>query len=242
MLKPFRMHDLSSYQGKELALFEKAANWKRYWSSFVLPHIGTRVAEVGAGLGANTQILYKDNAEQWLLVEPDNSMSELLEKKIMSNELPTRCRMIHGTLSSFGQTPQFDTIIYIDVLEHIGNDSAEVKTAADLLLPGGKLIILSPAFQSLFSLFDKAIGHYRRYTKRTLKQVIPPSLKAVTVRYLDSTGFLMSMTNRLFLKQKYPTQKQVNFWDRKGVPVSRITDRLLFFSFGKTILGVWEKL
>jgi hypothetical protein len=50
------------------------------------------------------------------------------------------------------------------------------------------------------------------------------------------------MTNRLFLKQKYPTQKQVNFWDRTGVPVSRITDRLLFFSFGKTILGVWEKL
>jgi SAM-dependent methyltransferase len=236
------MHDLSSYPGEELVLFEKAVNWKRYWSSFVLPHIGTRVAEAGAGLGANTLILYRNNTDQWLLLEPDTAMAAMLEKKLATNELPARCRVIHGTLSSLGLAPQFDTIIYIDVLEHIEDDKAEIATAAGLLMHGGKLVILSPAFPSLYSPFDKAIGHYRRYTKRTLKDVIPASLKAVSIRYLDSTGFLMSMINRMFLKQKYPTQKQVNFWDRVGIAISRITDRLLFFSFGKTILGVWEKL
>lgn len=235
------MHDLSSYPGEELLLFEKAVNWKRYFSSLIKPYIGIEVAETGAGLGANTLLLYKKDVKEWLLVEPDNTMAGLLQKKYTSDQLPRNCRVIHGTLASLQQTPQFDTIIYIDVLEHIEQDKAELEMAAGLLRPGGRIIILSPAFQVLFGPFDKAIGHYRRYTKSTLKKIIPASLQKRSLRYLDSTGFMMSMMNRLFLKQKYPTQKQVNFWDRFGIPVSVFMDRLLLFSFGKTILGIWEK-
>ena len=235
------MHDLSSYPGEELLLFEKAVKWKRYFSSFIRPYINTEVLEVGAGLGSNTLLLYNDTAQKWILLEPDTTMASLLEKKVRTNELPARCQVIRGTLSMLEKIQQFDTIIYIDVLEHIEDDIQEIETATHLLKPGGRLIILSPAFRFLYSRFDKAIGHYRRYTKPTLKKVIPSSLKKISIRYLDSTGFLMSLANRLFLKQEYPTQKQVNFWDRYGIPVSRIMDRILFFSFGKTILGIWKK-
>lgn len=235
------MHDLSTYPGKELELFEKAVNWKKYFSSIIKPYVKTEVAEVGAGLGANTLLLYNNNVSKWTLFEPDISMVTLLQKKLAAGELPGTCTVINGPLPSAVVSPQYDTIIYIDVLEHIEEDKKEVDTATRLLKPGGHLIILSPAFPFLYSPFDKAIGHYRRYTKKTLQQLIPSALSRVKLKYLDSTGFLLSMMNRLFLKQKYPTQRQVDFWDQFAVPVSGITDRIVIYSFGKSILGIWKK-
>ena len=235
------MHDHSAYPGQELELFERAVNWKKYFASYIKPYIGAEVAEVGAGLGANTVLLFNRIATKWMLLEPDSTMASLLTKKIADQELPAACEVVQGTLSSLKQNVLFDTIIYIDVLEHIEHDKKEIETAAQLLKPKGHLIILSPAFGFLYSSFDKAIGHYRRYKKQELENLIPVSLKKKSLRYLDSAGFLMSLTNRLVLKQKYPTQQQVNFWDRFGIPVSRVMDKILFFSFGKSILGIWEK-
>ncbi|MEO8405400.1 MAG: class I SAM-dependent methyltransferase [Chitinophagaceae bacterium] len=235
------MHDLSIYPGEELVLFEKAVNWKRYFSSFIKPFIKGNVLEAGAGLGANTRLLYNDSVSGWLLLEPDTSMATALEKKLSANELPSVCTLVNGTVSQLAKQPAFDTIIYIDVLEHIESDKEELDVAVQLLKPGGHLVILSPAFPGLFSPFDKAIGHYRRYTKASLKNVIPASLSRVQIRYLDTSGFFLSLANRLFLQKKYPTQKQVNIWDSYCVPVSKITDWLLIYSFGKTILGTWKK-
>jgi hypothetical protein len=75
-----------------------------------------------------------------------------------------------------------------------------------------------------------------------LKKLIPGSLAPVQLRYLDAAGYFISMMNRAVLKQKYPTQKQVNTWDKYIVPVSGIMDRIVFYSFGKTILGTWRKI
>jgi ubiquinone/menaquinone biosynthesis C-methylase UbiE len=235
------MNDLSSYPGEELILFEKATKWKKYFSSFIQPFIKKEVIEAGAGLGSNTLLLNNGSAHSWTLLEPDTQMSALLQKKISEHSLPANCTLVSGTIKELkGQHP--DTIIYIDVLEHIEKDKEELQAAAELLSPGGHLIVLSPAFQSLFSAFDKAIGHYRRYTKASLKKVVPGKLEKVQLRYLDSTGYFMSLMNRALLRQKYPTQKQVNFWNDYAIPVSRITDRIVLFSFGKTILGTWKKI
>ena len=221
-------------------LFEKALKWKRYFSSFIKPYIQKDVVEAGAGIGANTLLLNDGSARSWTLLEPDTGMAAGLEKKLQQHELPANCKVVSGTLTQLKGFPA-DTIIYIDVLEHIEKDKEELEAAAELLKPGGHVIILSPAFQSLFSPFDKAIGHYRRYTKATLRKIIPGQLEEVQLRYLDSTGYFMSLMNRMLLKQKYPTQKQVNFWNNYAVPVSGITDRIVLYSFGKTILGTWRK-
>jgi ubiquinone/menaquinone biosynthesis C-methylase UbiE len=51
------MNDQYNYQGQELAFFEKAVNWKTYFSSLIKPFIGTDVLEVGSGIGATTRLL-----------------------------------------------------------------------------------------------------------------------------------------------------------------------------------------
>jgi SAM-dependent methyltransferase len=136
---------------------------------------------------------------------------------------------------------QFDTIVYIDVLEHIADDRKEMKRAAELLKPNGRLIILSPAHQFLFTPFDAAIGHFRRYNKQMLRAITPKELSLERLWYLDGIGMFASLGNLLLLRKSMPTKAQLGFWDGWMIPISRIVDRLTFYSVGKTVLGVWIK-
>lgn len=229
------------YPGQELQLFETAINWKEYFARRITKYITGKVLEVGAGIGGTTLLLNKDKAISWLLLEPDEKMSQTLQQKINTKLLPSNCKAMKGTLDSLDKNEKFDCILYIDVLEHIENDASELKKAIYHLSQGGHLIILSPAFQFLFSPFDKAIGHCRRYTRKTLSAIKPDSLMPVKVIYLDTAGFFASLLNKLLLRQQYPRKRQVQIWDRWMIPVSRITDRIFFYSFGKSILAVWKK-
>ena len=98
-----------------------------------------------------------------------------------------------------------------------------------------------PAHNYLFSPFDKAIGHFRRYNKKTLKAAVPFSLKQIDLKYLDSLGLLASLANKWFLKQDYPELKQIKFWDNFIIPISKISDFILFYTIGKTVIGIWQK-
>jgi len=125
-------------------------------------------------------------------------------------------------------------------LEHIEDDAGEFRRAASHLSPGGVLIILSPAHPWLFTPFDHAIGHYRRYTKTSLAAVSPSHLCREKLTYLDSAGLLASLGNRLLLKSRMPTAAQIRTWDGMLVPCSRWLDPLLCGTVGKSVLGIWR--
>ncbi len=233
------MSESFKYPGDELVLFQHAIHWKKYFAKKIRRYIKGKVAEVGAGIGSTTLLLNDGSATDWLLLEPDEKMFNLLQKKLEENQFPKNCRLQNGTTDHVSGA--FDTIIYIDVLEHINADAEEIRKATSLLNKGGHLIVLSPAFQHLFSPFDKAIGHCRRYNKKMFRKIVPADLKPVNIKYYDSTGYFASLMNKALLHQKYPTQKQVNFWDSYLVPVSKITDKIFFHSFGKSIIAVWRK-
>ena len=113
--------------------------------------------------------------------------------------------------------------------------------AGDGAVPGGRVIVLSPAHQWLFTPFDAAIGHFRRYTRAMLKSIQPTSLQLESCWYLDSVGMAASAANLWFLKQSMPTQQQLHFWDTFLVPPSRILDPVCLHSVGKTVVAVWRK-
>ncbi|MEQ1676362.1 MAG: class I SAM-dependent methyltransferase [Chitinophagaceae bacterium] len=233
------MMDAFKYQGSELELFQHAKNWKNYFSRIIKPFIKGQVLEVGAGIGATTLLLNDGTTVYWLMLEPDAEMCSLLEKKMTSKEFLVNTNLKQGTIDTIIKS--FDTIIYIDVLEHIEADAEELKKAAALLNPGGHIIVLSPAFQFLYNPFDKAIGHYRRYSRKKLTEITPAGLLMISNRYYDTIGYFAALMNKLLLRQKYPTIKQVLFWDRWMVPVSKFLDKLFFHRFGKSIIAVWQK-
>jgi SAM-dependent methyltransferase len=229
------------YPGGELELFAGARNWKGYYAGMVRPFLGERVLEVGAGLGATGQALCLPRHREWLCLEPDEAMSRRLAQLIDEGRLPDFFRGARGTVADLPPGDLFDSILYIDVLEHIEGDAEEARRALAHLRPGGFLIVLAPAHQFLYSPFDRAIGHFRRYSRRALARAVPEGLECRLLRYLDSAGFFASLGNRLLLKAARPGARQILLWDRVMVPVSRVLDRLLLYRFGKSVLGVWRK-
>ena len=230
-----------AYIGNELALFEQATAWKKYYGRFLNPFLKGSVLEVGAGIGGTTRELCDGTQKEWLCLEPDPDLYYVLDNKIKQKQLPGCCSSLKGTTADLPQEEKFNAIIYIDVIEHIEKDAEELARANTLLAEDGFLIVLVPAHQSLYSEFDKAIGHYRRYDKGMLMTAAPEKVRLIKMMYLDSLGLLASLTNKYFLKQEYPTVKQIGFWNRFIVPVSKITDPILNYSVGKTLVAIWQR-
>jgi SAM-dependent methyltransferase len=230
-----------SYVGSELELFSQAYNWKNYYGSLIQKYLQGKVLEVGAGIGATTEFLCQGHQEQWLCLEPDPILAEKIELKISVGRVTPCCKLRVGTSADLSPNDVFDTIIYMDVLEHIKDDRSEVKTVTQHLRIGGYLVVLAPAHQWLFTPFDRAIGHYRRYNKKSLASIIPANLECLKLIYLDSIGLIASLGNRFVLKSKTPTRQQIQFWDRVMIPLSKCIDPLWQYSLGKSVLGIWQK-
>lgn len=228
-----------NYQGSELDLFEKATRWKSYYTKVLRPYVGGRVLEVGAGLAGTTTFFLSKQVTHWTCLEPDVGLHRQIEHKIATGLLPNTCSAALGTLRDVSATLRFDTIIYIDVMEHIENDRDEAALAAEFLEAGGRIVILCPAHPWLFTPFDQAVGHFRRYTRQSLNALRPEILNPVRSGYLDSVGMAASLANRLLLKSSQPTESQVAVWDKLMVPVSQVVDPVL--RFGKSVFTVWEK-
>jgi SAM-dependent methyltransferase len=229
------------YLGAELDVFAGAHNWKRYLAAQMAPFVSGDVLEVGAGIGATTQALSRLPRRTWTCVEPDAALAERLNAVVHAMAKTSPVSVVIGALRDLPHAAQYDSILYVDVLEHIEGDHAEVAAAAPLLRSGGHLIVLCPAHNWLYTPFDKAIGHYRRYDRRMFQALQPPSASIVRLRYLDSVGLAASLGNRYFLKSASPTAVQVGFWDRVLVRASLLSDPLLAYRVGKSILGVWRK-
>lgn len=233
----------SPYIGSELEIFKHAVNWKKYYGSFIKPYLGKEVLEVGAGIGATTEILLTAEQGRWVCLEPDGLLTEEIVKKIKNGILPPICEPRVGDISCLGEDEVFDSVLYIDVLEHIKDDGAEIARAAKHIKQGGHLIVLAPAHQFLYTPFDKAIGHFRRYSKSGLRKVVSgTALRPVCSKYLDSAGIAASMANKLLLRSAMPSKGQILFWDSFLVKASRLGDRLSFYRIGKSILGIWKRV
>jgi ubiquinone/menaquinone biosynthesis C-methylase UbiE len=240
MRKNKEMSNIYEYSGDELNVFENAINWKAYWKLNLQQYLGNKVLEVGAGIGANTITLKDLPFERWLCVEPDiNLAKKIIEKKQLG--LLSEKHEIKSCFISELSNEKFDTILYVDVLEHIENDEEEIKNAFNLLSPNGKIIVISPAHNYLYTSFDQKIGHFRRYNKKMLRNLVVPSTKLKELKYLDSIGLFASLANKMILKTSEPKLNQIKFWDSYMIPLSKVIDPLIGFNMGKSIYAVFEK-
>jgi SAM-dependent methyltransferase len=236
--EPFR-EPARHYLGRELELFAGAHRWRAYWGRTIAPFVGARVLEVGAGIGSTALGLWRTGIEDWLAVEPDPLLVERFRERTAS--LRPQPRVHEGTLASLTGEGEFDTAIYVDVLEHLADDAEEVARAARLLRRGGCFVALSPGHPFLYSPFDKAIGHVRRYTRRGLAELIGRHCTVVKAVHLDSVGALLSLGNRLLLRAAEPTRRQLAFWNGLCVPASRLLDPLVAHRFGRSVLVIGRR-
>ncbi len=228
-----------SYPGTELHLFANAHNWKKYFSKTIKRYVLGDVLDVGAGWGVNAQYLVSSNCTSWTFLEPDQENCAKIDRfaSIIKDYTNT---LICGKVDTLAPSPQYDTILYIDVLEHIEDDYLELSQARLRLKNNGRLIVLVPCHNSLYSEFDRHIGHYRRYSVEDLFRLESEAFKLKSYFYLDSLGLFCSFLNRFLLKKSLPTHGDIKFWDRFLVPLSCFFDRFFCKSLGKSLVAIYE--
>ena len=223
------------YPGAELDNFDKATIWRKYIFFQIKKFIKGNVLEVGAGIGSFTNN-YKNLPNKITLSEIDQENLSLIKKKFKDTNIN-----FTGDLTK-NIKGNFDTIMYLNVLEHIEDDTKEINEAFQKLNPGGFLIILVPAHNNLYSEFDKAIGHFRRYEIKYFRNLKVNNSKLIKLNFLDSAGYFLYYINKIFFKKEvYPSKLKIYIWDKFFTPITFILDKILFYKFGKNILYIIQK-
>ena len=224
------------YPGEELDNFDKATVWRKYIYFEIKKFINGKVLEVGAGIGSFTNN-YMSMIEDITLSEVDKDNFEIIKNKFKNHKIDITRKTTNEINTKFG------TIMYLNVLEHIEKDKEEIKTAISRLNSKGHLIILVPAHNRLYSKFDEAVGHFKRYEINFFKNLSLENCKIKKVIYLDAMGYFLYYLNKIFFsKETYPSKLKIFIWDKIFTPLTFILDKLLLNKFGKNILYIVKKL
>lgn len=203
------------------------------------PHLGPRILEIGAGLGLITSSLI-DRGHEVTALEPDNGLFERLSVRAGVE----RAEKVNSTLESWsefnGRVGTYDTVLYVNVLEHIQDDVSELQKAAQVCRQHGNIVIFVPAAPSLYGSMDWISAHFRRYRVAELVAVAKlAGLEVVECRYFDPVGKFAYWLMYRVLKLKTLGGGSVGVYDRLIVPLSAsLPQKVTRLSGGKNLVLV----
>jgi len=225
------------YPGRDLEAMTFALNYHRWIVREFATYLGDFVAEVGAGSGSVSQLLLERNPKSLHAFEPSNNLFPSLVKALSDD---ARAKAVNDFFSA-RDGPKFDTVIYINVLEHIEDDRAELATAFAALNPGGHLLVFVPALSWLYSRHDRDIGHFRRYSKPELAALVAETgFSVVKNRYFDIAGIIPWYVNFVLLRNSVG-EKSVALYDHWVVPLMSRVESVVTPPLGKNVLLVGRK-
>lgn len=229
-----------TYDGKDLEIMGAAKNYNNWILSIFRPFLGKNLAEVGAGTGNFSEVLLKEPIDELVAVEPCTLVHAVLQNRLASDKRASTRNDIFSKVSvDYGE--HFDSILYINVLEHVEDDLVELETVYRALRPGGHACIFVPALPWLYSSHDAHIGHYRRYTKRELEnRVRAAGFEIVRTRYFDSPGILPWLVYVKWMG-KTPGAGDISLYDSFVVPIARAIESFITPPIGKNLVLVARK-
>ncbi len=152
-----------------LAAMEHAFRFNQWMAETIKPYLGDRVIEIGAGIGNLTRLLCADQA-RYVVSDADSRHLSRLKSELgcRANVSVIACDLENG--EDFRRLQQsMDSIICVNVLEHIQDDLQALRNLHSALVPGGRAIVLVPQGENVYGTMDETLGHYRRYSKSALE-------------------------------------------------------------------------
>jgi SAM-dependent methyltransferase len=237
-IPPAEFDDSDAELSDVLRTLEEADNYADWIYRLIRPYLGEHVLEIGAGHGELTERLRRD-------------------AKVTATDLSKRCvdelalrfagcpevEVLQADVAALGaEDRKFDSVVLINVLEHIDDDADALADLREVLKPGGRLCVFVPAFEGLYSEFDRRIGHRRRYRRARLVTAFDRAgLGVIEARYVNTVGALAWW---LFSRQlgQVPTQGwSVKLYDRLAVPVISRLEEGRAPRFGQSLLCIGER-
>jgi SAM-dependent methyltransferase len=229
-----------SYSGTELDAVAEAANYYRWIIDSFSPALGERIVEAGAGIGTVAELVLRHaSPKEMLLIEPAVNNIPELHRRFDSDP---RIRIHHGYLEDIGTSVSADTVIAVNVMEHVEHDAEFLKAAYATLAPGGALLLLVPAVPAIFGSLDRAFDHYRRYTRSGLRQsLLAAGFRIETLHYLNMIGVAAWFAAGRILRRTTLGRPQVQFYDRLVIPWLRRVETLIHPPIGQSVLAIARK-
>ena len=226
------------YEGSDLEAIADMPNYYSWIMEIFSPWVSGHVVEYGAGVGTVSRRL-AHLASELTLVEPSSNLVPMLRARFATLDKTT---VIAETLErhSARMTPEsVDTVVLVNVLEHIEDDRAALNALVRMLRPGGHLLLFVPALQFLMSKLDRQLGHFRRYHKPDLiEKTRDAGAEVLECRYFDVLGVLPWLILNRFVGSTSFNPRLVGVNDRFAVPTSKWLESGLDAPFGKNLVLV----
>jgi SAM-dependent methyltransferase len=215
-----------------------APAYNRWMFDRLSPWVGRRILEVGAGIGNMSQFFV--DRERVVLTDTEPAYREALVRRFAG-----RPGVRIGSLSLPEISPDlrgeaFDTIVCLNVLEHIEDDAGALEAMRELLEPEGRLVLLVPALPAIYGSLDRHLGHHRRYTPRLLRERYRAAGLAMRrLEYFNLAGIPGWWFTGRVLRRKMIPAGPLGLYDRL-VPLFRL-ERLLPWRLGQSLIAVGER-
>lgn len=230
------------YAAEDLETIQEARRYGAHVFGLFRPHIGRRVLEIGCGIGTMSRKL-ADIADVVVGIEPNVNCIERVAIA-MQHEPKFSLHACHLEECDPGElaAQHFDTVYCVNVLEHIEDDVAALRTFGDVIVPGGRVLIFVPALQAAYGPLDSELGHHRRYSKRTLSRAFAAAgLELTMLRYTNPIGLLGWMYNAHVAKSRVHSLAQVKLFERLVAPWALPLERLITPPIGLSLMAVGRK-
>ena len=218
-----------------LDVMKEAKNYNSWLLSLIKPYLGKNILEAGAGTGNFSNNLQKYG--ELTLVDYDNDYVKKLQKKGFNAGF--------GDLEKgkffFSKNTKFDSIVNLNVLEHIDDDNKVLRNFYSLLEDGGHLILLTPAHQFAYSKIDKNLGHFRRYEIEDLSEKLQNvGFNIIQSRYLNILGLFGWFVSGKVLRNSQIKLNQVGIFELISRPIL-FFEKLISFDFGLSVFFIAKK-
>jgi 2-polyprenyl-3-methyl-5-hydroxy-6-metoxy-1,4-benzoquinol methylase len=226
---------------EDLETLSRAVHYRQWLYHQISGALGTRILEIGSGVGNYTEFLLRHGHVLATDVE-GHYVSELRSR---FRDEPN-VRVDHLALevwddATLARLRAFapDTVVCLNVLEHVPNDRLAVQNMLGCLVPGGYLALIVPALPSLFCEIDRRYGHVRRYTRRGLLSLLDAetSARVVRCRYFNAFGVAGWWVNHVLLERTQLSPGQVRFFDGILVPLVAAAERVVPPPFGLSLVA-----
>lgn len=217
-----------------------APNYNRWLFERVSRWVGRRVLEIGAGVGTMSAFLMNGARERVVLSDTDPHYLERLRERFAPYAHVGVAKLRLPFFEEALARERFDTIICLNVLEHVRNDMLSLGTMFRLLQPGGRLVLLVPSLPAIYGELDRALGHFRRYTPAELRgKYAEAGLATRHLEYFNLAGVPgWWLTGRVLKRTLIPT-RSLRWYDAL-VPLFRL-ERLLPWRIGQSLIAIGER-
>jgi SAM-dependent methyltransferase len=224
--------------GRTLEGASHQPRYRRYQFDLISPHCGRSVLEVGAGLGEfATQFR---SLQRLVLTDVDPGAVEMMSRTFVDRPEVEVRQFDIGAKLDLGKP--VESVVAINVLEHIADDAGALRSLAGLVEPGGSIVLWVPGYQQLYGEFDRKVGHVRRYTPATLADAVRRA--GLGVELVKPVNLLGGIAWWLAVRKGgagAPNPRLVAVYDRFVVPVTRAIERVVRPPFGQSVLCVARK-